>query len=193
MVENSHAELLDLNRSVLLVIDVQEKFVPTLFNEKKLPHACINLIEAAKQLGVPVVVTEQYPQGLGPTLESVKAHCPENTTFFEKTSFGCCDEPGFDDLMRGLFSGKEGPYQVVVCGLESHICVNQTVTRLLQQGYQVHLVTDAIGSRDKQNTKLAKKKLFLLGAIPSGVEMVLFEWMRSSKHPAFKPVQELIK
>ena len=184
----AHPNLLDITKAALVVIDVQEAFRSAIPDLGGVVSNISTAVKGFQTLGVPVIVTEQYPKGLGRTADEIVRVLDAGNLLIETTSLSSCGSTDFVEWLNEL-----GVKQVVICGLETHICVNQTVTRLLQQGYQVHLVSDAIGSRDKQNTKLAKKKLYQLGAIPSGVEMVLFEWMRSSTQPAFKPVQALIK
>ncbi len=105
----------------------------------------------------------------------------------DKVSFGCFDEPAVEEQLTAY-----GRRQILVCGIEAHVCVNQTVVRLLESGYQVYLIEDAISAREMKNYEIAMKKLAQLGAIPSCVEMALFELMRTSKHPQFKAVQQLI-
>lgn len=190
------ATLLDPHHSVLVVIDLQEKFKPTLYGVESLIKQTQHLLDAARLLNIPIVITEHYPKGLGPTLEELmeRVNGYEHLHVFEKTHFGCYDEPGFMELMTHL-SPKEGVVhkrQVVVCGIETHVCVNQTVTRLLQHHWPVWIVEDAVSSRNPANTVIGLKKMTQLGALSACVEMVLFEWLGHAKHPQFKAIQSLI-
>lgn len=180
--------LLSVQKALLLVIDIQEKFKPVLFNGDAVVENTRRMIVGCNQLDVPVVVTEQYPKGLGPTVKDLQAALGQETPVLEKTSFGCCDEPVIEEHL--LACGRK---QIMVCGIEAHVCVNQTVVRLLEIGYQVYLIEDAIGARSQTNYHIALRKLSQLGAVPCCVEMALFELMRSSRHPQFKAVQQLIR
>jgi nicotinamidase-related amidase len=182
--------LLKPDKALLLVIDMQEKFIPVLSDVDKVLALQYQLITGCSLLDVPIVVSEHYPKGLGTTdnalLNAVKT--AKTHTIIEKTHFGCCAEPGFMDTLDGFRRN-----QIVVCGIEAHVCVNQTVIGLLNAGYDVFLVEDAITSRNPAHTELAMRKLNAMGAVPSNVEMALFELMHHAKHPQFKAVQALIK
>ena len=180
--------LLNTDTSLLLIINVQEKLITVQYEKEKIAKNTAILAEAAKILNIPVVLSEQYPKGLGSTIEEVKAKLPENAVFFEKTSFNCCCESGFNELISSF-----GKKQILVCGMESHICVHQTVFHLLAQNYEVILIQDAIGSRKEYEYKLGIKRMISEGAIPSCSEMALFEFLRGAKHPEFKAIQGLIK
>ncbi len=121
------------------------------------------MVEASKILKLPVIVTEQYPQGLGNTVAEISACLGEHKQF-EKSCFSCCQSQGF---MAGLAS--ENRKQVIVCGIEAHVCVNQTVHDLLENGYKVHLITDAISSRSQKNKEVGIKKMCASGAVLSSV------------------------
>lgn len=180
--------LLDSHEAMLLVIDIQEKFRPVLFNAQAVIENTRRMIAGCNELSVPVLVSEQYPQGLGETVPELKAALLTDTPVLAKTSFGCCGDEAMMDQLRRM-----NRRQVMVCGIEAHVCVNQTVVSLLQAGFDVHLIEDAIGSRNEANYHLALKKLAQWGAVPSGVEMALFELMRTAKHPSFKAIQQLVK
>ncbi len=181
------SQLLSIDNALLLVIDIQDKFKPILFNADQVVQGTQQMIRGCHYLGVPVIVSEQYPKGLGHTVLELKNTLTDTDLVFEKNHFGCCDEPLIEEKLLG-FERK----QILVCGIEAHICVNQTVVRLLELGYQVYLIEDAIGTRYPRNYDVALRKLAQLGAIPSSVEMALFELMRTSQHPQFKAVQQLI-
>ncbi len=180
--------LLSTDSALLLVIDIQEKFLPVLHNPDQVVQGASRLIKGCNQLNVPIVVSEQYPQGLGPTVDDLKALFTPSTAVITKTAFGCCGDPSFESYIQ-----SSGRTQIIVCGLEAHVCVNQTVVRLLELGYSVALVEDALGTRHASNLDIALRKLTQLGALPYSVEMVLFELLREASHPAFKSVQQLIR
>jgi len=182
-----HPNILASTNAILLVIDVQEafrKYIPD-FNE--LTKGIVTLVEGAKLLDVPVVVTEQYSKGLGHTVEEIAGVLQSHETF-EKNCFSCC---GSESFMNYL--GKSGRRQIIVAGIEAHVCVNQTVHDLIAHDYQVHLVVDAISSRYAGNKKIGVKKMLSAGAVPSTVEMALFEMLVNSGTDAFKAVQKLVK
>lgn len=180
--------ILNEKNSLLLIIDIQEKLLNAQFNKESVLKNTCTMAEAAKILEIPVVVTEQYPRGLGDTVNEVKEKLAESTKFFEKTDFGCCEAEGFNDLIKGFEKT-----QVMVCGVESHVCVHQTVNELFKMGYDVFLIEDAITSRKEWELNQGIRRMTFEGAIPSCVEMALFELLKCAKHPKFKAVQSLIK
>ncbi len=146
------------------------------------------MIEAAKLLGIPALATEQYPKGLGHLLPEVLEACPAGIEVIEKRSLSCCGEARFN----AVFSELRRP-QVVVCGVETHACVNQTVHDLLAQGCRVHVVQDAVSSRFEPDHRVALAKMIGSGAVPTTVEMACLEWVKTAAAPEFKAVQKLIK
>lgn len=182
------SELLSIENALFLIIDVQEKLINAQFDKEKIKKNCTILTETAKILNIPVVVSEQYPKGLGSTIPEIKEKLPAAARFIEKVNFGCCQEEGFNDIIGGF-----GRKQIVVCGMESHVCVHQTVYDLLSHGFEVHLVQDAVSSRKEWECEQGIKRMLHHGAVPTCVEMVLFELLKCAKHPEFKAVQVLIK
>lgn len=174
--------------SALLVVDIQEKFLPVIAEPKRLVSKAKALIQTAALLDFPIMVTEQYPKGLGPTVEELLDVLPAGAARLGKTSFGCLGDPKIVNHLKSL-----GRKQVIVCGIESHVCVNQTVHQLIEAGYETHLVEDAVSSRSPENRDLGIRKMEAAGAVPAGVESVLFELMGDAKHPKFKTIQALIK
>lgn len=146
------------------------------------------LIQACGQLEVPILVSEQYPKGLGPTHPDLRKLLPSQSLILEKTAFGCLREPSITDAL-----GKLNRKQVVLVGMETHVCVSQTAHQLLEHEYQVHVVQDAVLSRHKKNYKTGMAKMLQSGVIPASTEMVLFELLNDAQHPAFKSVQNLVK
>ena len=148
------------------------------------------LARAAQTLDLPVIVTEQYTRGLGPTVAEIKnlETGGKAWKYFEKNCFSAASADGFGEYLHNL-----GRRQIIVCGIETHVCVNQTVHELLHQGYQVHVVEDAVASRARANKETGLKKMYAAGALPATVEMVLFEMLVEAGTPNFKQVQSLVK
>jgi nicotinamidase-related amidase len=179
---------LDRHNAAVAVIDVQEKLV-TAMDPKRYGRMRDNievLLKGAGLLGVPVVATEQYPRGLGSTVGELQAACRDKVV--EKVSFSCCGEPAFLDHLKAL-----GKKQIIITGMEAHVCVYQTVLDLLENGYYVHLVRDAVISRRGGDELAGVENAARAGAVPTTVETVLFQLMKSSKSAEFKAVSSLIK
>lgn len=183
--EKGKEKMINEQNSLFLFIDVQEKLVAMLAKDKAAKKAAI-LSQAAKYLNIDCVLTEQYPAGLGSTIEPVKYQLPENAKFFEKTAFNALA----DEQIADTLAGKEN---VFVFGIEAHICVLQTAMALLEKGFNVYVVKDACASRDSDEFKAGINFMENAGAKIVTTEIVLFEMLKSSKNPMFKPVQFLIK
>ena len=183
-----HKNVLELAGSALAIIDMQEAFRTSIANFTQTAERIATMVQGAKLLNLPILVTEQYPKGLGHTASEIVSVLPEATQIIEKTAFSSCGAESFRSELERL-----GTSHVIVCGIEAHICVNQTVHDLLDKGFQVHLLTDCISSRSFPDRKAATRKMQMSGAIFSTVEMALFELMRDAKHEQFKAIQKLIK
>lgn len=183
-----HENTLDPKRTALAVIDMQESFRGPIPDFDEIAARVARVVEGARLLGVPVVVTEQYPKGLGRTAAEIRSVLPEGFEPIEKTAFSSC---GAQEFAARLESA--GARQVLLCGIEAHVCVNQTAHDLLASGYQVHLLADCISSRSPQNRQVGLDKMRQSGALPSSTEMALFELMRDARHEQFKAIQKLIK
>lgn len=183
-----HQNTLDRAQAALVIIDMQEAFRPKIAGFSETAARIALVAQAAQILNVPVIVTEQYPRGLGHTADEIKAVLPGSLEVIEKTAFSSC---GASEFVAQLES--TGAKQILVCGIEAHICVNQTTHDLLARGFQVHLLTDCITSRTTQNKEIAFAKMQQSGALPSSTEMALFEMMRDARHEQFKAIQQLIK
>ncbi len=184
----AHPNILNLGSSVLVVVDVQEAFRGVINDVTEIAPRISVAVRGMQALGVPVVVTEQYPKGLGPTVEEISMVLDPETSIVEKTSFGSCGEPAFAEQLEKL-----GSKQAIVCGLETHICVNQTVHGLLELGYDVHLLIDCVASRFGKDREAGIAKMAASGAKVSSVEMALFELLKDASHEKFKEIQALIK
>lgn len=180
--------LLQASRSFLLVIDIQSRLAPAIDKGSAVINNSCWLIEIARELGIPIRATEQYPQGIGESVPPIKDRL-EASEILQKMHFSALKEPGIkqqlDDLDRK---------QVVIVGTEAHVCVFQTAVNLLEAGYQVYLVEEAVGSRKARDKELALKRLKQMGAQIVCREMVAFEWLEKSGTDTFrKVVKEWIK
>lgn len=178
--------ILEKNKTALLIIDIQEKIYKVVRKHEKLIANTIKLIRGMKILNIPIYYTEQYPKGLGETVEELKIEL--NGDAIEKISFSCFGVKDLFDKFR-----EKGIEQIVVCGIESHVCVLQTVLDLLGNGFQVNLAVNAISSRSKIDYKTAVRRLEKHGAEITTVESILFELMQVCTIPEFKKVSALIK
>jgi nicotinamidase-related amidase len=171
--------LLSRDRATLVVVDVQEGFRPYGCFEQ-VASACAKLLEAARILQLPALVSEQYPKGLGPTAPEVGV---TDEPRIEKTVFSAVRAEGFD---------IDGRDQALVCGIEAHVCVSQTVHDLLAKGIEVHVPADAVGSRNSIDYERGLERMERAGAVVSTVEASLFELLERAGTPEFKAVQKLI-
>lgn len=189
--------LLDTARSILVVIDFQGKLVQMVHRPERTLETARRLLKLADLFSVPVVLTEQYPKGLGPTEPSLRAAfdgLATPTFFLEKTAFGCCGDAGFEGLLRKARPGLEPEKrQIVVAGIEAHVCVMQTVLELLATGQEVHVCWDAVSGRGEEYRRHALERMAAAGATLTNHESVAFEWARHKDHPAFKAVSALFK
>jgi nicotinamidase-related amidase len=183
-----HQALLDKNKTVLVVIDMQEAFRASIPDFPLVASRISMAVRGFQILKVPIVVTEQYPKGLGKTAEEILFTLPPEFEFVEKTAFSSCGAQSFREKLQSLNAS-----QVVLCGIETHICVNQTAHDLLNENFQVHLLIDSVASRFSHDKQAGLDKMKSSGVISSSVEMSLFELMRDSKHEQFKEIQNLIK
>lgn len=180
---------LDRDKAVLVVIDVQEKLC--LAMDHKVLHRLTKnigiLLESAAELKVPVLITEQYVKGLGATLPELKEKGGD-APCYEKMAFSCCGSSEFVEKLKSL-----GRTQVIVTGMETHVCVLQTVIELRDAGLEVHLVKDAVMSRSKQNWQTAVEAMTLSGAIPTCTESVVFQLLEVAGTDEFKKLSKLVR
>ena len=179
--------MLNVEDSLLFIIDVQDKLVNMLKNGDEISRNNIVLAKSAKILGVPVIVTEQYPKGLGPTIDGLKEYV-ETENIFEKTSFSAVEKEEIFEKIKGY-----SPKNIILTGIETHICVYQTALALLENGYNVYVVKNAVSSRNSKDYRTALELMHDFGVRLTCVETVLFELLKTSKHPNFKEIQLLIK
>jgi len=172
---------------MLLIIDIQERLAVVMEEKNRVVKNTSHLIELAKQFNLPLVVTEQYPKGLGPTVPEIRDILPEHTAV-EKIDFDCCGEANFLDEIK-----KVNRKKVIVAGMETHVCVLQTVLSLLRDGHDVHLVSDAVCSRSAENKTTALSLLASAGAVVTCTETVLFQVLKKAGTPEFKVIAKLIK
>jgi nicotinamidase-related amidase len=183
-----HKNTLDPAHTTLAIIDMQESFRSVISDFAETAVRIALVAHAAQLLNIPVIVTEQYPKGLGHTANEIKAVLPADFNFIEKTAFSSCGARSFEAELE-----RTQALHVLICGIEAHICVNQTTHDLLERGYRVHLLTDCITARTEHNKQTGLAKMQQSGALPSSTELALFELMRDAKHEQFKAIQKLIK
>lgn len=183
--------LAERQRAQLLIIDVQEKLAPHIAGGDTATANCERLVRYARRLGVPVTLTEHYPKGLGPTVESIRNAAGNETPRLEKIAFSCWR----DDAIRARIQGleRDGRDQIVVAGMEAHVCVGQTVLDLIAGQRPVMVVADAVGSRERAVRDLAVERFRAAGASIVAQEMIAFEWLGRGDDPAFKDLITLIK
>ena len=179
--------MLNIKDPVLVVVDVQGKLAQLMYDRDALFKNIEILIKAAKILGIPILWCQQSPEALGPTVPSIAELLVDNEPT-DKACFSCCGKQKFNDALNAAGRG-----QVLLCGIETHICVYQTAVDLLETGKQVHLIADAVSSRTKENKRIGIDRVSAEGAKIASVEMALFELLKTAEHPKFKQVAQLIK
>ena len=178
---------LERDRAALVVVDVQEAFRPAVLDFDRVARNVALLVQGARVLELPILVTEQYPKGLGHTVPEVARHL-DSVEPIEKLCFSAAESGPFDTAL-----GESGREQVLLCGLESHVCVSQTADDLLAAGREVHVARDAVTSRTAENRELGLHKMEHTGAVLTSVETALFELLRVAGTPEFKEIQRLVK
>lgn len=180
--------LIEAENSLLLVVDVQERLLPKVREPEAVLRNLAVLVTAARRLGIPVIATEQYPRGLGHTVEALAGLLPDGC-IVEKNWFSGVSEPAVGERLA-----ETGRSHIVICGTEAHVCVLQTATELQEvPGWQVFLVADATASRTAGNHRLALGRLARRGVELTSTEMVVFEWLRHSDRPEFRDLLALIR
>lgn len=170
--------------SALVVIDIQERLLPTIPDGSTVVTETCRLVDAARLFNVPVLATEQYPKGLGPTVSPLVERLDGAAA---KLSFSCC---GCESFSQQLGDATEA---AVLCGLETHVCIAQTALDLLAEGIGVWVAADAVASRRQIDHEVALRRLESAGAVLTTTEAILFEWCRSADHPAFREMRKLLQ
>jgi nicotinamidase-related amidase len=183
----SHPNLLNKTNTILVVLDLQEPFLRFIFERGRVVANSVALIKGARALGLPIISTLQYPDRMGDMVPEILDALPEDERI-GKTTFSSC---GSEEFVRRIEA--TGKKTVLICGVESHICVNQTVHDLLALGYDVHIAADAVSSRTEANWKIGLDKMRQSGATISSVETALYEMLADSRSPEFKQILELVK
>jgi nicotinamidase-related amidase len=180
-----HPTQMSPSDTALLVVDVQERLMAKIPDAATLVRNIAFLIDAARLLGLPVLATEQYPKGLGPTVPELARRLPERP---DKVGFSCCAIPSVVETLH-----RQARQKVVLAGIEAHVCVLQTALDLLDQGFRVYLPADAVASRYAVDRDMALRRLERAGAILTTSETAVFEWVSRADHPQFKAISKLVQ
>jgi nicotinamidase-related amidase len=180
-------EMLDQEHTVLVVVDVQGKLAQLMYQRDQLFKNLQILVQGAQILGVPILLMEQTPEKLGPTIAELRALLPDLEPI-KKKSFSCAGDSKFNSRLQEL-----GPKDVVLVGIETHVCVYQTAIDLIARGYGVHVVVDAVSSRIESNKETGLKRIFAEGGHATSTEMLLFELQRIAAGEAFRELIKLVK
>ena len=187
---NIDAHLCNANNSCLVVIDIQTRLTAAMPLKvlARLKRNINILLQSANTLSIPVLATEQYPKGLGPTEPEIVKLLPDNTLKFEKTCFSCT---GAENFLQQL--NEMGRKQIILVGIEAHVCVLQTAIQLIAEGYQVFVAADGVCSRHRENYEASLKRMSRANVVICNAESILFEWLRDAKHKHFKKLSSLIQ
>ena len=186
---NAASRILDRKTSVLVIIDPQTKLMPAIFERDRVVRNCVLLLRASLVLSIPAIVTTQYAQGLGPLVSEVACAAP-GIAPLDKTSFGCFGDENFGNRLKEVAAGHD---TLLVAGVESHVCVTQTVLAALNAGYTVHVARDATSSRAQENWEAGIQRMDRAGAVLSSTEMMIYELLGKSGTPEFKAMLPLLK
>lgn len=170
-----------------LIIDMQERLFPVMEGKETLLKSCITLIQGLSELKLPLLFTQQYTKGLGETLPEIKSLVPD-FDFVEKSNFSCCDELQIVEKLK-----EHNTKNVILCGIESHVCVLQTAVDLKEAGLNPIVVMDCVSSRTPENFELAKERFRFEGIMMTSYESILFELTRTSTAPEFRAISKLVK
>ena len=179
--------MLKADNTVLLVIDMQERLLRVMDEKEQLVENLRKLIEGIQVLEIPILVTEQYPKGLGPTVPEIASLLPDFRPY-PKTCFNCCDNEPFRQALEHL-----NRKQVLVAGIEAHVCVYQTTADLIAAGYEVYAVSDTISSRTGENRDIGIRMMTRLGARLTSTEACLFEMLKVAEGDKFKAISKIVK
>ncbi len=179
--------MLQTNDTLMILIDIQERLIPAMFNKESLEKKLITFIKGLRVLEVPIMVTQQYTKGLGATIDSIKEALGD-FEYFDKVSFSCLGDKPFMEKFSE-FKGKN----IIITGIEAHVCVQQTVLDLLEKNYNVYIATDCVGSRDENDCVYAEKRMEKAGAVLTTMESLLFEFLKGADNPKRKAISEIVK
>lgn len=183
-----HPNLLNADNTLIVVIDMQEPLLRNIFEADRVKQQVCALMNGANSLRIPIIGTTQYAEKMGDILLDVKRLLPQNLPAFDKLSFSCLGSPAFASEVN-----RSGRKQILICGVESHICVSQTALELAANGFQAHVAVDAISSRTEANWRLGLDKMRQGGVLLSSVEMALFELLGEAGTPEFREVLKIVK
>jgi len=186
--ERDELTMLTTENALLLVIDFQERLMPLIDRYEELERKSAIMIKGCRVLDVPIIVTQQYTKGLGETIKELKDSFGGLFDPIEKLTFSCCGNAVFSEALKSA-----GMKKIIVTGVETHICVQQTVLDLLDRGYPVYVIADCVGSRSEIDFSIALKRMENAGAIITTMESILFEMLVSADHPKRKAISELVK
>ncbi len=179
--------MLEIDDTILVVVDVQEKLLPVIHRKEETAANIIKLIRGAQVLEIPLILTEQYPKGLGKTVPEIAELIP-GIEPLEKTSFSCYRDAGFRSRLDA--SGRK---QVLICGIECHVCIYQTAIDLKAAGYEVQVVADAVSSRTAENRETGLNLMRQMGVVITGTETALFELLKVAEGDKFKAISRIVK
>ena len=179
--------MLEINNCCIVVVDVQGKLAQLMHDKENLFANIQILINSARILDIPIIWCQQYPDGLGPTVPEI-ARLLEDNEPIDKVSFSCCGDEKFNNQL-----GKLARQQILLCGIETHVCIYQTALGLTAKSCHVEVIADAVSSRTLENKEIALRKMAAEGIKITSVEMTLFELLRTAEHPKFKQIAKLVK
>ena len=179
--------MLSADNALLLVIDVQEKLSAVMYHREELIGNLQKLVKGVQVLNIPIIVTEQYPKGLGPTVQEIAKLLP-GVQPLSKLSFSCTDDETFTKTLKA--SNRK---QILISGIECHICIYQTARDLIGSGYEVYVITDTVSSRTLDNREIGLSLMRQMGAVLTGTETVLFEMLKIAKGESFKAISQIVK
>jgi len=174
-------------KTIGLIIDIQERLFPAMWEKESLLKNTLTLIQGLIEMKIPLLVTQQYSKGLGETIPEIKSVISD-FSFIEKRDFSCCDEPVVIEKLKELDAKN-----IIICGIESHVCVLQTAVDLKEAGFNPIVVMDCVSSRTKESIETAKDRFRFEGILMTSYESILFELTRSSASPEFKAISRLVK
>ncbi|MDO4552550.1 MAG: hydrolase [Bacillota bacterium] len=182
---------LDRKETLLVLVDFQERLMPAMAGKDELEKAAVKLAKGCRILGLPVVTTQQYTKGLGPTVPLLQEALEDAYRPIEKTSFSCMGAPAFAEAIEA--ERRAGRCSIVLAGVETHVCVAQTALDLLDRGWNVFLAADCVASRKEEDKKYALRRMAGAGAVVTTCEAVLFELLKGAGEPGFREISALVK